>query len=436
MIIFLAAMLDVPGHLHESAAARRRGRLQRFRFVTLPTISPVILFAVVIGVIQALQYFTQAYVAAASPPARPRRRAPRSRSSWAIPEGSTLFYPSSSTARASASSTWAMPSSMAMVLLVVAFAVTLVIIRNSRRWVHQAGALAMSATRPVRHPGRAPQAPAGGAPAAFPDLGGRAQPADRAAVFFLAPFLFIALTALMTHEQALSPDLWPKTFQWGNFAEVFSQSPLLEWTLNTMIYAALATLGVLLSSIPVAYASRKLRWRGRNASSCRARRADAAAAGLGRAAVRDVGEARPGSASLWPLIIPAWLGDAFSIFLLRQFFLTIPEEYLDAARVDGCSEFRILTTVVLRLAKPAIAAVAIFSILYAFNDFFLPLLYVGENPDNWVVSIGLSQFRSLHQVQWNLTMAATLLVMAPVIVLFFFAQKAFVEGVTLTGVKG
>jgi multiple sugar transport system permease protein len=80
--------------------------------------------------------------------------------------------------------------------------------------------------------------------------------------------------------------------------------------------------------------------------------------------------------------------------------------------------------------------VALFSILYTFNDFFLPLLYVGENPDRWVLQIGLSQFRSLHQVQWNLTMAATLLAMAPVIVLFFLAQKAFVEGVTLTGVKG
>jgi multiple sugar transport system permease protein len=140
--------------------------------------------------------------------------------------------------------------------------------------------------------------------------------------------------------------------------------------------------------------------------------------------------------TLWPLIIPNWFGDAFTIFLLRQFFLTIPEEYLDAARVDGCGEFRILTTVVLRLAKPAIAAVALFSILYTFNDFFLPLLYVGENPHNWVASIGLSEFRSLHQVQWNLTMAATLIVMAPVIILFFLAQKAFVEGVTLTGVKG
>ena len=140
--------------------------------------------------------------------------------------------------------------------------------------------------------------------------------------------------------------------------------------------------------------------------------------------------------TLWPLIIPAWLGDAFSIFLLRQFFLTIPEEYLDAARVDGCGEYRILATVVLRLAKPAIAAVALFSVLYTFNDFFLPLLYTSNNAHNWPVSVGLSQFRNLHQVQWNLTMAATLLVLAPVIVLFFLAQRAFVEGVTLTGVKG
>src|SRR5207245_9666631 len=100
------------------------------------------------------------------------------------------------------------------------------------------------------------------------------------------------------------------------------------------------------------------------------------------------------------------------------------------------SVLRFLTSVFVRLPKPAIAAVALFSFLYTFNDFFLPLLYVGENPHHWVLSIGLSEFRSLHQVQWNLTMAATLLVMAPVIVVFFLAQRVFVEGVTLTGVKG
>jgi len=257
-----------------------------------------------------------------------------------------------------------------------------------------------------------------------------------AAICFLAPFAFIVLTSLMTNEQALSPRLWPHPFAWHNYVEVFSKAPLWRWALNTLIYSTLATLGVLVSSIPVAYALSRLRWRGRNVvfaivliALMLPPQVTVVPLYVMWAKLHLVG-------TLWPLIIPNWLGDAFSIFLLRQFFLTIPEEYIDAARVDGCGEVRILATVVVPLAKPAIAAVALFSFLYTFNDFFLPLLYVGEASNHWVLSIGLSEFRSLHQVQWNLTMAATLLVMAPVIVVFFLAQKVFVEGVTLTGVKG
>ena len=256
------------------------------------------------------------------------------------------------------------------------------------------------------------------------------------ALAFLAPVIFMTLTALMTSNQALSSDLWPHSFEWGNFAEVFHRSPLLTWTLNTMIYAGLATLGVVVSSIPVAYALSRLRWKGRDTVFLVVLVALILPPQVAVVPLYVMWAKLGLVGTLWPLIIPVWLGDAFAIFLLRQFFLTIPEEYLDAARVDGCGEFRILTTVVVRLAKPAIAAVALFSVLYCFNDFFLPLLYVGENPDNWVVSIGLSQFRSPHQVQWNLVMAATILVMLPVIILFFLAQRAFVEGVTLTGVKG
>jgi len=257
-----------------------------------------------------------------------------------------------------------------------------------------------------------------------------------AAIIFLLPFVFITLTALMTNDQALSPRLWPSPFQWDNFIEVFRQAPLWRWALNTMIYAGLATLGVLVSSIPVAYALSRIRWRGRNFAFGLVLIAMMLPPVILVVPLYVMWAKLHLVGSLAPLIIPAWFGDAFSIFLLRQFFMTIPEEYLDAARVDGCGELRILATVVLRLAKPAIAAVTLFSFLYCFSDFFLPLLYLSENPDRWVLQIGLAEFRSLHQVQWNLTMAATLLVMAPVIVVFFLAQRAFVEGVTLTGVKG
>jgi len=256
------------------------------------------------------------------------------------------------------------------------------------------------------------------------------------AAAFLLPVVFIGLTSLMTNDQALSPKLWPEPFQWSNYTEVFSSSPLWRWALNSFIYASLATIGLLISSIPVAYAFSRLRWRGRDAMFLVVLVALILPPQVTVVPLYVMWAKLGLVGTLWPLIIPNWLGDAFAIFLLRQFFLTIPEEYLDAARVDGCGEFRILTTVVLRMAKPAIAAVALFSILYTWNDFFLPLLYVSENPDNWVTSIGLSQYRNLHQVQWNLTMAATVLVMLPVIAIFFLAQKAFVEGVTLSGVKG
>jgi multiple sugar transport system permease protein len=257
-----------------------------------------------------------------------------------------------------------------------------------------------------------------------------------AAIAFVAPVAFVLLTSLMTNRQALSAELWPQPFRFENFLDVFRDAPLWRWALNSFMYAGLATLGLLLSSIPVAYAFACLRWRGREAffmvvlvALMLPPQVTVVPLYVMWAKLGLVGD-------LWPLIIPNWFGDAFAIFLLRQFFLTIPAEYLDAARVDGCGELRVMTRVVLRLGKPAIAAVALFSILYTWNDYFLPLLYLSEDPSNWVTSIGLSQFRSLHQVQWNLTMAATVLVMLPVVIVFFLAQKAFVEGVTLTGVKG
>jgi multiple sugar transport system permease protein len=257
-----------------------------------------------------------------------------------------------------------------------------------------------------------------------------------AAIAFLAPLVFIALTALMSNDQALSSHLWPHPFRWSNFVDVFTKAPLLRWTANTMVYSVLATIGVVVSSVPVAYALARLRWRGRNIAFLVVLVALMLPPQVSVVPLYVMWAKLHLVGTLWPVIIPNWLGDAFSIFLLRQFFLTIPEEYADAARVDGCGEVRIMVSVMARLAKPALAAVALFSFLYCWNDFFGPLLYTGENEGHWTLSVGLSQFRTVHQVQWNLTMAATLMFMAPVIALFFAAQKAFVEGVTLTGVKG
>ena len=257
-----------------------------------------------------------------------------------------------------------------------------------------------------------------------------------AAIAFLAPVVFIGLTSLMTTDQALSSQLWPSPFRWRNYVDVFSSAPLWRWALNSFIYASLATIGLLVSSVPVAYAFARLRFRGREplflvvlVALMLPPQVTVVPLYVMWAKLGLVGD-------LWPLVIPNWFGDAFAIFLLRQFFLTIPTEYLDAARVDGCGELRVLTRVVVRMGKPAIAAVALFSFLYCWKDFFGPLLYTGENQQHWTLSVGLAQFRTLYQVQWNLTMAATLLFMAPVIAIFFAAQKAFVEGVTLTGVKG
>jgi multiple sugar transport system permease protein len=256
-----------------------------------------------------------------------------------------------------------------------------------------------------------------------------------AAIAFLAPFVFMALTSLMTTDQALSPKLWPDPFRLDNYAEVFRQAPLLRYALNTLIYSVLATVGMLVSSIPVAYALALLRWRGRNVAFLLVLVAMMLPPQVTIVPMYVFWAKLDLVGSLAPLIIPNWFGDAFSIFLLRQFFMTIPQPYLDSARVDGCGELKILLTVVLRLAKPAIAAVALFMFLLTFSDFFGPLLYAGDEESNWTLSVGLAQFRTLHQVQWNLTLAATILVITPVMILFFLAQKAFVEGVTLTGVK-
>ncbi|MEV6985909.1 carbohydrate ABC transporter permease [Sphaerisporangium sp. NPDC051017] len=254
-------------------------------------------------------------------------------------------------------------------------------------------------------------------------------------IMFLGPLVFIALTAVMTDHQALTSQLWPKDWEWGNFAEIFQKAPLLTWILNTLMYAVLATVFMLISSIPVAYALARLRFPGRKVATLLVITTMMLPPQVVAVPIYILWARFHLTGTLWPLIVPMLLGDAFSIFLLRQFLATIPKEYSDAARVDGYGEFGTLVRVILPMAKPAIAAVALFQFFYCWNDYYGPLLYAGTDTSHWTLSVGLASFRAVHRVQWNLTMAATLLAMAPVIIVFFFAQKAFIEGVKLTGVK-
>lgn len=256
------------------------------------------------------------------------------------------------------------------------------------------------------------------------------------AVMFLAPIVFVVLTAFMSDQQALTGAWWPTSWHAENFAAVFDKAPMLRYYLNSLVYSLLATLGMLLSSVPVAYALARLRWRGRNVSFLLTVVAMLLPPQVVAVPLYILWARLDMTGTLWPLIVPYFVGDAFSIFLLRQFFLTIPESYSEAARLDGLSELGILRRVILPMAKPGVAAAALFTFMYTWNDYFGPLLYTGENPQSWTLSLGLASFRGVHQVQWNLTMAATLLAMIPVVAIFFVAQKTFVEGISFSGVKG
>jgi multiple sugar transport system permease protein len=253
---------------------------------------------------------------------------------------------------------------------------------------------------------------------------------------FVSPFVFVIFTALMTRDQALTRAIWPSPFRLSNFYDVLSQQPLLRWTWNTFLVSFLSSVGVVLSCAPPAYALARMRFRGRNAVFLLVLSTMMLPIQVTIIPLYVLFSHLGWIGSLKPLIIPGFFGDAFSIFLLRQFFMTIPSALTDAARVDGASELRLLLRVVVPLAKPALVAVFLFNFLYCWNDLFAPLLYVGADPASYTVSLGLSEFRSSRHVDYELMMGACVLFTLPVTLLFFLAQRAFVEGVTVTGVKG
>jgi multiple sugar transport system permease protein len=259
-------------------------------------------------------------------------------------------------------------------------------------------------------------------------------------VVFGFPLIWMVLSSLKSNPQALQTPVvwWPHPFLWGNYPDVLSAVPFYRFFLNTLLYAATTIVGVSISSSLVAYGFSRLRWRGRDI--------------LFYVMLSTL--LIPFFATLIPLFvlykrfhmvgwylpleIPTFFASSvFSTFLLRQFFITIPEALSDAARVDGANEFYIYSRIILPLAKPAMATVVLFQFIYCWNDYIGPLIYI-NNQVWYPLSLGLGLILGTYSTNWPWVMAAAAAATAPIVILFFFAQRIFMSGIAIqgTGSKG
>jgi multiple sugar transport system permease protein len=266
------------------------------------------------------------------------------------------------------------------------------------------------------------------------------------------PFLWMICTSLKPAGEILDyPPRWfPKHVEMMphhiplNYALAVSsdQTNFRLWTRNTLIIAVLCVIGTTFSSALVAYGFARIRFRGRGAlfAIVLSTMMIPFPVTMGPLFVIFIwlGHHTPIDfmGTFKPLWVPSWFGSAFNIFLLLQFFLTIPEDLSEAARIDGCNEFMIFWRIMLPLSKPALSVVALFTFLWAWRDFLGPLVYL-QNPSQFTLSLGLQAFESQNgDTPWNQLMAASILVISPVLVLFFLAQRTFIEGIATTGMKG
>lgn len=256
-------------------------------------------------------------------------------------------------------------------------------------------------------------------------------------IFFVAPLIFMVSTSLKAMRQITKfpPEWIPNPVIWANYPAVFTYAPMHLYFFNTMIIVLPTVIGATLVSSLTAYAFARLRAPGKNFMFTLVL-ATLMLPSVVTLVPTYVLFAKLGWVGTFlPLIIPPLAGGAFYIFLLRQFFMTIPRELEDAALMDGCSRFRIYWNIVLPLAKPVLATVTIFAFMGAWNDYLGPLIYLG-NRDQYTLSLGLQAFVQYQRREWGLLMAASTMMVVPIILLFFVAQKSFVQGITVTGLKG
>lgn len=257
------------------------------------------------------------------------------------------------------------------------------------------------------------------------------------AILFLIPLLWMLSSSLKpTYQIFETPPRWiPNPPRWENYSEALTTLPFAHYFRNTAVITLLTIVGHLLSCTLIAYAFARLRAPGRDALFVVMLATMMLPYPVTMTPLYVIFNRLGWINTILPLTAPAFLGSAFYIFLMRQFFMTIPRDFEDAARIDGANTLQIIGRIMAPMAMPALATVTIFTFQATWNDFLAPLIYL-QRPELYTVTLGLQFFRSTYTTNWAYLMAASLVTTLPVIVVFFAAQRYFIEGITLTGVKG
>ncbi|MCS6826099.1 MAG: carbohydrate ABC transporter permease [Caldilinea sp.] len=257
------------------------------------------------------------------------------------------------------------------------------------------------------------------------------------AVAYVFPLYWMITTALKTDVEVflVPPSLFPEDPQWGNFLASTQYIPFWLYMYNTLVICALTILGTVISCSLIAYGFARVRWPGRNLVFLIYLSTIMLPAQVTMIPLYVVFRQLGWVGTIWPLVVPAFFGNALYVFLLRQFMMTVPNELSDAARIDGAGELGIFWRVIVPLIKPALATVALFTFVATYRDFLGPLIYLTEQ-NQWTISLGLKMFQNMYGAQWQLMMAAATLTMIPTVILFFLTQRTFIEGIALTGIKG
>ncbi|WP_432800027.1 carbohydrate ABC transporter permease [Poriferisphaera sp. WC338] len=259
------------------------------------------------------------------------------------------------------------------------------------------------------------------------------------AFIFAMPLIWMLSTALKPIEQTMQmPPKWiPDDPQWGNFWQAIKEMRYF-WTylFNTLFLCTLTVIGTVTSSAMAAYGFSRISWRGRERTFLIVLATMMIPFPVVMVPLYCLFRSIGLTGTLAPLWLPTFFAGAFNVFLLRQFFMTLPRDLSEAARIDGCSEWRIFWQIILPLAKPTLLVVGLFQFMATWNDFLGPLIYLTDQQD-FTLALGLQFFQSQHGgTQWHYLMAASALVVLPVIILFFCAQRYFIEGISMTGLKG